>query len=99
MKSKKKRLLELAHKANRRSRVRVQRLVGRVGEFTNAQGRVCQCRVTGTLEPPFDDLGLEIEYVTPQGNKVTGAFISAADFRCATPNAELCHAAIKSDYE
>ena len=71
--------------------VGVQRLVGRVGEFTTAAGHVCQCRVTGIdYQNPFErEIPLLIiEYVTPDGRKITGAVIGVEAFRAdATPNA------------
>lgn len=68
-------------------------LVGLVGEFENAKGETCQCRVTGTDRPPWDNDLLVIDYVTPDGMKVTGAMIPASIFRpdARASNDKLTH--------
>jgi predicted amidophosphoribosyltransferase len=54
---------------------------GTIGEFTNAQGEVCQCVVRGTDVPPWDNLCLVIDYVHPLGHVTKGAMIPVAMFR------------------
>lgn len=61
-------------------------LVGLAGEFTMPSGEICQCRVTGTDIPPWDNDLLVIDYVSPSGTKVTGAMIEASAFRPDQPN-------------
>ena len=55
-------------------------LIGRIGEFTGGDGVVYQCLVTGTDEPPWDDLSLVIDYCR-DGRKITGAMIPVHAFR------------------
>ena len=53
-------------------------LVGRLGEFLDARGRVCPCRVEG-----IDDNAnmLRITYWSREDGRVSAGFISTYDFR------------------
>jgi hypothetical protein len=54
-------------------------MVGKIGQFTDSNGVVRQCIVTGMDIPPWDDVCLVIDYVR-DGQKITGAMIPTSSF-------------------
>jgi len=56
-------------------------LIGKLGEFTDSQGRVCQCIVRRLDDPPWDEMCMIVDYIHPDGTKVEGAFIAISSFR------------------
>lgn len=56
------------------------KLIGMLGEFTDARHRVCQCVVTGVDPPGL----LIVAYVDPDtAEKIDGAYITVNHFRRA----------------
>jgi hypothetical protein len=55
--------------------------VGTIGEFTNTEGKVCQCVVRGYDSPPWDNICLLIDYVHPDGRVIKNAMIGVEGFR------------------